>query len=323
MSTFFYIPGHHLPSTDRQQSWLRGEIPSLLAGGKSASAQAWIFQTWAELRGRCDVELATSLPAAGAILTLANFLDPRFRPIPDQFLVTVVADFLPHPGAHVQIVQNAAHARRLPGASFLPHWPQPNLIPRHPGRGTRFESLGFFGDPDNLCPELRDPAFQEMLARETGARIEIRGAERWHDYSDVDAVVAIRDFSRARHIGKPATKLYNAWLAGVPCIGGSDSAFSAEAVPGRDYLRVTSPSEFVSAVKLLKSDPALREALTASGHKKTASRSRDAVRDLWSDWISKTLPQEREKWRRSGSWKTAGIRTFRRVAFACDRIFRS
>ncbi|MEM8808289.1 MAG: hypothetical protein AAGF01_19895, partial [Cyanobacteria bacterium P01_G01_bin.38] len=34
---------------------------------------------------------------------------------------------------------------------------------------------------------------------------------RWHDYRQIGAVVAIRSFDRRRYDHKPATKLYNAW----------------------------------------------------------------------------------------------------------------
>lgn len=171
MKLHFYIPEHHLPSKERRSEWLAGRIPSLLEAGKSASVQAWLFQTWAELSASVDATLVTELPSSGAIITLSNLLPSGFRASPGQFVATVVADFLPHPGAQLQIVQNATHARRLAGSVFMPHWSQPNLIARDPSRGERFEKAAFFGDSSNLLPELADPLFANRLQNEAGIRL--------------------------------------------------------------------------------------------------------------------------------------------------------
>ena len=53
MPIFFYIPAQYLPSGERQASWTSGRIPELLGDGKAASAQSWIYQTWAEIRNSC------------------------------------------------------------------------------------------------------------------------------------------------------------------------------------------------------------------------------------------------------------------------------
>lgn len=323
MKLHFYIPEHHLPSKERCSEWLGGRIPSLLEGGKSASVQAWLFQTWAELGSLCDCELVTELPTHGVIITLSNLLPEGFRASAHQFIATVVADFVPHPGAQLQIVQNAAHARRLPGSVFMPHWPQPNLIARDPSRGGRFERAAFFGDLSNLLPELADFGFASRLQSETSMLLEVRGADRWHDYSDVDLVLAVRDFTKARHLNKPATKLYNAWLAGVPMIGGCDSAFAAEAQAGTDYLTARSAEECIRLVKQLRDNPTLRNSIVKSGQKKSASRSRDAVRKMWKDFCSFGLPQRVQQWERRSRlgkslfWATQGS------FFAIDRKFRS
>lgn len=323
MTTFFYIPEHHLPDKERREAWESGRPPLLLGSGKSASAQAWLFQTWIEVREKTGGVLCTSLPESGNIITLSNFLHPQFRASKNQCVAAVVADFLPHPGAQIQILQNAAHARRLPGSIFIPHWPQPNLTPRDPVRGDRFETLAYFGDPQNLAPELRSETFQNELRSRCGLTLEIRGAERWHDYSDIDAVLAVRDFSKARHIHKPATKLYNAWLAGVPLLTGSDSACAAEGTDGIDYLRVDSPSSLLECLKRLKNDPAWRQRIVSEGQKKTATRNRDAVRKIWVNLLSKKLPQSLHHWRSRSPLERRLVFQWQSAVFFFDRIFRS
>ncbi|MEI6070443.1 MAG: glycosyltransferase [Verrucomicrobiae bacterium] len=323
MRIHFYLPKGHLPSPERQASWMEGRIPDLLGGGKSASAQSWIFQTWAELCGQADIEMVHELPASGIIVTLSNFLPDGFLPQHSQFIAAVTADFLPHPGAHVQIVQNAAHARRLPGSIFMPHWPQPNLVPRDPARGTRFDTIAFFGDPSNLAGELSSPAFARELESRAGVRFEIHENTRWHDYSDVDAVLAVRDFSRARHLNKPATKLYNAWLAGVPLIGGRDSAFSAEGHEGADYLVARSVDDCISHVCRLKKNPASRKAIVDAGSAQAAMRSRDAVRLLWQELCSSELPTRRDAWKKKPPLQQAVLRQLKRGIYFLDKKIRS
>jgi len=195
-----------------------------------------------ELRGAADARLVTELPEQGIIVTLSNLLPEGFRAARGQFIAAVAADFLPHPGAQFQILQNKAHAQRLPGSGFMPHWPQPGLIPRHPDRGERFETAAFLGDRSNLPPELADPLFTARLWEKTGLRFEIRDNTRWHDYSDVDLVIAIRDFSSARHLHKPATKLYN--------VGWQESRSSADRIrlSPRKERRITITSSSVRPV---------------------------------------------------------------------------
>jgi hypothetical protein len=323
MHIAFYIPEHHLPSKERQTTWMNGFTPQLLEAGKSACAQCWLYQTWAEIRNSCDVSIVTEMPASGNVITLSNFLGTRFRSKHGQFVAAVAADFLPHPGAQIQIVQNAEHATRLPGAIFMPLWPQPNLTPRNSVRGNRLETAAFFGDPSNLTPELANPLFADRLHAETGARLEIRGASRWHDYSDVDVVLAIRDFSRSRHLHKPATKLYNAWIAGVPLIGGSDSAYAAEAQAGSDYLVAGSADECIRLIKQLREDPTLRDAIVQSGGKKAAARSRDAVRIEWEDFCNLELPERVRQWERKGRLGKSLFWSAQKSLLFIDRKFRS
>lgn len=263
------------------------------------------------------------LPSEGTIITLSNFLQPDFRAKPSQFVVAIVADFLPHPGAHLQILQNAAHAQRLSHSIFMPHWPQPNLIPRDPNRGPHFETLAYFGDTKNLAPELRSSDFQAEIYKTCGLQLSFRGPERWHDYSDIDAVLAVRDFSRALHLHKPATKLYNAWIAGVPLLTGQDSACEAEGTDGVDYLKITSPQDLLSKLKLLKNDPDFRNKITSSGQKKTASRNRDAVRQMWVELVKNQLPAMRKKCESSGKLKRHFFWVGQSIRLLWDRKIRS
>ncbi len=186
-----------------------GRIPDLFDVGKPATAQNWIYQTWEELGDTCDIELVGEMPEEGIIVTLANFLHTGFRASDDQFIAAVVADFVPHPGAQVQILQNIAHARRFPGGIFMPHWPQLNLIPRDPLAGRPAGDDGLFGDRPNPAPEMATRSF----CRNGCSR---RPECVWKSVVPIAGMiirmsivaVAVRSFSVARHLHKPATKLY-------------------------------------------------------------------------------------------------------------------
>lgn len=323
MCVFFYLPRHHLPSEERQAQWEQGCAPTLIQSGKSACAQCWIYQTWIELRDRVDIRVVPEMPATGTIVTLSNLLPPDFRAGSGQFVAAIVADFLPHPGAQLQIVQNLAHARRLPHSAFLPLWPQPDLLPRDPGRGGRVETLAFFGDEVNLAPELRSAGFAETLRARCGARLEIRGADRWNDYRDVDVAVAVRDFGRAKYFQKPATKLYNAWLADTPLIGGNDSAFRAEGAPGKDYLVAGSAEEFLSHVRALQTDAGRYQGLVEAGRSKVPACSREAVKARWEDFLLRELPARARRWRRKGAFGKKIFWPVNQLTHALDRRLRS
>jgi len=322
MQIFFYLHEQYWPSAELQASWTSEGIRTL-PEGKVATAQNWIYQTWREIQNTCPVELVSQLPEEGVIITLSNLLHEHFRANSRQFVVSVVADFLPHPGAQVQILQNPSHARRLPGTIFVPHWPQPVLVPRDSTRGQAIETAAYFGDPSNLAREIARQDFPGQLEREVGVRLEIRGSSRWHDYSDVDIAIAIRDFSRARHLSKPASKLYNAWLAGVPLIGGSDSALSAEGNPGIDFLVARSPGELLWQIRDLKENPAKWQAIVDAGKARSATRSRDAIRKIWQHLCDSEIPRRFEAWTKMPPLQQAAFWQTKRGLYFLDRKFRS
>jgi len=302
MEPRFFLPSKYLPDEARRREWEAGTLHRLEEAGKVACAQCWIYQTWLKLtQAGFPCSLVDEMPSAGLVVTLTGFLPRDFRPPDGVFLAGIVADFAAHPGAHVQILQNAAHAERHREAVFMPLWTQPGLVPRDSSRGERFETVAFFGDPGNLDPALRDPAWQKMLRDELGLRFEVRAADQWHNYEDVDCVVAVRAFDGRRHIHKPATKLYNAWLAGVPFIGGPDSAYQAEGEEA--YLKIGTLGELTNALRLLKSDPAFRRTLAAEGSRRAPAYTHEAITQRWITLLRNDLPSRARAWKETPAWR--------------------
>lgn len=282
MPVFFHLPTRHRPDDRQEEIWRAGGSVPVEPEGKTATAQAWIYQTWLRLfEVGADVVLVEELPCEGIAVTLNGWLAPEFVAPRGLFLAGIVADGLPHPGVDLQILQNLWHAQHLPGAVFMPHWPQPGLVPRDPSRGAKLENVCFYGDPRNLASELRSDEWQHRLFKATGAHFKVCRSDCWHDYRDTDAVVAIRGFGRGRQPHKPATKLYNAWLAGVPFVAGNDSAYSAEGNAGSDYLTARSADEVIARVCELRDMPRLRERLVARGRQRAGKLQ---TRELITGW---------------------------------------
>ncbi len=297
MEVFFYLPEKYLPDPARQEAWKSDTITTLEEGGKIACAQCWIYQTWLALeKSGCRVQLVHALPEEGVLVTLSGCVGANFRPGPRLFFADIVADFVPHPAAHLHILQNAVHAQRLPFSVFMPLWPHPNLLPRDPARGTLFENLGFFGDVSNLAPELRDAGWQQSLREQTGLTLQIVGADRWHDYRETDCVLAVRGFDGSAYLHKPSTKLYNAWLANVPFVGGGDSAYRGDAEPGREYLAANSLPELEAHLKRLATNAAFRKELVQAGMRKSKQFDRPAILERWRVLVENTLPEAAARW---------------------------
>lgn len=323
MRTSFYLPEHYLPSPQGREAWRTGGHIRRERRGKGGATESWIYQSWnaLALRGH-DVDLTHEIPDAGIVIALSGTLPDGFCAPSGVFLAAVVADGLPHPGAHVQILQNKAHARRLPGSIYMPHWPQTNLIPRDPSRGDNFHTACFFGDAANLDPHLADPEWQRELKERTGLEFVVRTQLHWHDYHDIDAVVAVRDFRGGRQLHKPATKLFNAWLAGVPFVGGPDSAFSAEGHPGTDYLVARSPEEVTEHLLRLAGDPSLRRKLVEAGRLRAPEFTQEAATRRWENLVLQELPARAAAWN-SLSTSTKHLRTLaRRILLSADRQLR-
>jgi len=322
MRITFYLPENYLPGPLDQEAWKSGSIRNLEESGKVACAQCWIYQTWIALSAAgIPCALSSEIPNEGILIALAGFFDDSWRPPENVFFADIVADFLPHPSAHWHIVQNKAHAARLPRSVFMPLWPQPNLVARDPARGGVFENVCFLGDPGNLAPELHGPAWLMQLEK-AGLHLDIRRADRWHDYRDVDCVLAIRDFSRSRHLHKPATKLYNAWIANVPFLGGKDSAYASDGRCGVDYLKADSPDAVLQYLRRLQADSVFRNALVANGAESGRKFTREATCRQWERLVTETLPAHASQWLSGSKAHRFLLKTTQRAIARLDRCLR-
>lgn len=283
----------------------------------------WVIQTFMYLRSSgFPCELSASLPDEGIIITHGDFL-PRFlKPIPRRFIVEIKPD-RPLQCAHANfvIVQNR-HDPICRGisslfvkAAFVNYWPQPGLIPRDVTRKDRFENICFMGNPEQFIGEVD---VLESEINKLGLHWKMIPRERWHDYREVDAIVAVRPadslktgttfmkrlfrkITAGTHPAlssdrKPASKLLNAWAAGTPAIVSPDDAFKDLRASDLDYLVAHNVQEIIQRLKQLRDDPALRRAMTEHGRERAGEYVPETIIPAWRSVISGQIVPEYIIW---------------------------
>lgn len=317
-SIYFYIPQKHWPSAhlleDATAYW---QWQNSLRYGQGR--YNWTLQTYLQLKKHgVDCQLVGEMPESGIILAHSDFLRDNLRPNSQQLLVCLRADQSHHNYAQLHVIQNrqdvmTTWSRELWPTAYMPHWPQSGLIPRDGARGDRFETVAFFGQEGNLAPELQDPSWAAELA-ELGLSWRVVPFESWHDYSAVDVVMAVRSFDDNAYNQKPASKLYNCWMAGVPGILGPESAYVAERQGDRDYVEVRTVAEAVGALRRLRDDGEFRREIVAQGVARSAGLSPAGLSGVWGQFLEGVARPA------YGSW--VGLSGQRQGQFLADRTFR-
>lgn len=228
----------------------RDFLTSITASGRDT----WILGTWARLRRwGFPVRLANTFESGKLCVAHRDDVATRSRPW-DCFVVSVRADRDRTFHCHLEVVQSPANLESR-SCHYIPHWPMPDLHPRNPSRGNHVARVGYFGLERNLAARFRAPDFRDRLS-ERGVTLVIRDdPARWNDYSDIDLVLAVRDGTPDFLASKPATKLFNAWLAGCPALVGAEPAYRHHAVDDLSLLAVSSPEELLGAVDRYRGNP--------------------------------------------------------------------
>jgi hypothetical protein len=270
-----------------------GDLERLISG----TGLCWLIVTHARLRerGETNIALTNTVDPHAINVAHADTIVPGHSPFPDigsAFVVSVRGEFGQRFFAQYEIVQNCRQEGRR--AAYLTHWPQPGLIGRR-GPPTAVRRVAFVGQ---VRPNLvADPA---KWARALAARgYEFVAPDRdWHDLSSYDVIVGLRSFDRGGHDRKPPSKLINAWHAGIPFIGGHDSAFSQVGIPEEDYLLAASFEEVLSQLDRLATDSQLRERIVSNGRHKSLQYGNEAIAGQWRDLLDGPIAERFEAWRR-------------------------
>ena len=267
--------------------------PALRTAISSQGDMCWCALTYFRLREAGVQGIRLSERIDPACINVVHTLQLKPMPVPrDAFVVCVRADMDRRIWAHYHLVQNRDHEADDTTCIYL--WPQPALVGRaDPPEAVR--KVAFLGQPynGNLVMHPRELA---ALLEEHGFEFAAPSAD-WNDFSEVDASIGIRSFDSQRHSSKPPSKLINAWLAGVPFIGGSDSAYAQVGTDGEDYLVATSREQLVAQLVRLRDDPALRLAMIDRGKAKAQLYSNAALARQWQDVLDGPVAARFARWR--------------------------
>ena len=261
-------------------------MPRRFVGGRNS----WIAQGFVRLRRAIESRgwAATAGPGfpPGAIcIAHRDDVNDFALHAHASFLVVVRADRAPVEACDLAIVQNALAVERH--ERFVPLWPQPGLLPRRGDRGTRVERLAYLGRTDSAPAWFEDAAFRRAL-RARRIELEVRTRD-WSDYGDIDVALAVRSELRGVLAQKPATKLYNGWLAGVPVLASPEPAYRALRRKAIDFIEVRDAGDVLRALDILRANPGLHRAMAANGLARGGEFAVDAIRARWMDLLEREV----------------------------------
>jgi hypothetical protein len=265
--------------------------------------RAWVLQTYLRLRqAGLAAELSTRLPRRGiAVFSASHRAQLARGPVQrtDAFLLATRQDRRETLFADGEVVQNPAQAN---GSNLLhvPHWPQPGLMPRDAARGDSLRRVEYKGFVGNLHPDFHGPAWPRFLADHgiewvCDGKVYARGATdglqlQWNDFRETDLVLAVRPASTDLHLRKPATKLCNAWLAGVPALLGPESAYRSLRRDDRDFIEVSSRAEAEAAILGLLQEPARYARMRQRARERAADFTVERVVERWLRVLQVDVP---------------------------------
>jgi len=175
------------------------------------------------------------------------------------------------------------------------------------------------GHRSQFIPEI-DALRREI--EQLGLRWTIVQPDKWNDYGEADAVVAVRRPDPwGFHLRKPVTRLTNAWAAGVPAILSPDPAFEAVRTSELDYLSATDIAHIVQQVKRLRDNPALRQAMVENGRKRAGEFTAGRNVQKWTTAIAGPVLAEYHRWTASAVHRAAFFlkRTLAHLTIGLDR----
>ncbi len=247
-----------------------------------AGRNSWIAQTYVRLR--------PALEARGWTVTVGDSFEPGAIVVVHRddandfascahasYLVVVRADRAPVAACDLAIVQNqidnASHER------FIPLWPQPGLKARDARRGAGIRRIAYYGRTTSAPAWFTDAAFLRALRRR-GIEFDIQQSN-WEDYRCVDVAIAAREDSGTLLATKPATKIYNAWLAGVPVLAAPEPAYMEIRRGPLDFIEIHDGDDVLRALDRLRASPTIFEAMAANGLARGQEFSVDAISGRW------------------------------------------
>lgn len=295
----FYLPNREQVDT------LRGADPDRDWRLFSTGVQVWIGQTYLRLRQLgMDVVLTCDPPDRGIVVTHADYVGALLgaqRWPASLVIVAARADRPPNRYAEFEIVQNSgtADGRRV---HYVQHWPQPGLVRRDPARGDSIRTIAYKGMVGEVGETFKQSAWMDFI-RENGLTWQCDATVwqgngqtayqdvAWNDYSEVDVIVAIRKDTSSLYPRKPASKLINAWAAGVPAILGPEQAYRELRRTPLDYIEATNAQEVSAAIDQLRANSALYRDMINNGLQRAQELNAEQCALRWREILECEIPR--------------------------------
>ncbi|GAB3809730.1 hypothetical protein GCM10028819_51960 [Spirosoma humi] len=220
------------------------------------------------------------------------------------FIVCVQADYPRRRWAHYTLVQNKNQLRT--NSFFIPLWIQPGLIKRNINR-KGIQRVAYSGQTWNGNFAGSETSWKHLF-EPNNIEFTTLSAESWHDMSNIDVLIALRGFNSNPYDTKPPSKLFNAWHAEIPFVGGNDSAYKQVGNPDEDYLLATNPQEVLAVVSRLQNDPELYSKLVQNGNKKAVQYNEVTIATIWEEALTGPVMDRYGKWKSNRSYESIRFR---------------
>ncbi|MGJ8694438.1 MAG: hypothetical protein ACSHW0_18365 [Thalassotalea sp.] len=254
----------------------------------------WIYQTYVLLKKRgFNVDISDHFIADE--ICIAHYDNLHTSPPANSYAVAVRGDRDRSFICSFELIQSPS-GKEYNKNIYVPHWPQLNLIPRESNRCNKIERIGYFGEKKYLPQRFQSESFNLAL-KSLGVELVVRDTfEQWSDYSNIDAVLAVRDGNPYYLASKPVSKLVNAWLAGCPALLGKEPIFNHYRQSALDFIEVDTAEDVLDAIYRLQNDSLLYENMRINGLKRAIEVDHDAVATNWITVINEEIIPDYNLW---------------------------
>ena len=315
MPKLTFVAGARYAEWRDLDGWTESDIDRNASRFRSG-VDVWIVQTYLHVRDALAADgwtVALSDKFEPGAICVAHW-DELHRPrwiAPLAYLIGVRADRPPVLVADKVVRQNtlAPDDARTVG---IPPWPQPGMRKRDPARGDSVRRIGYFGRLKMAPSFFADASFQRALA-DLGLEF-VPSEHDWQDYSEVDVVIAFRTAPPSLLSHKPATKVSNAWLAGVPAIVGPEPAYLQLRNDENDMCVANDAAGVISELTRLVRQPQHYAAMRARAAERAAAFDVPALRDRWLAFFRERVAPA------FAQWKLADASPVRRYAWYVETM---
>lgn len=166
---------------------------------------------------------------------------------------------------------------------WVPMLPNRGLVPRDASRGNDLKTVALKAYSFNVPGWVDGDFLAELGALGFDLRVDTELNDRWRDFDGVDIVLCAHDETTLEdERRKPATKLINAWRAGVIPVCGPYSAYAELGRDGETMLVCDGTARgFLDALTVLRNRPAVAWRIRSNLGEQSRVYAPNRVVDLW------------------------------------------